>query len=79
MRLDPKTCRQLLENASPLQVFGKVHKVVGLVAEGSGLRSPLGAVCHMLAEATDLSQPQQQGIAAEVCPMVICVAFALVV
>ncbi len=63
MKLDPHTCRELLKNASPLQIFGKVHKVVGLVAEGSGLRSPLGAVCHMIPESNDLNQ---QGIAAEV-------------
>ncbi len=63
MKLDPHTCKELLENASPLQIFGKVHKVVGLVAEGSGLRSPLGAVCHMMPESNDLNQ---QGIAAEV-------------
>ncbi len=66
MKLDPKTCRQLLENANPLKIFGKVHKVVGLVAEGSGLRSPLGAVCHMLPEAADQNTSNQYGIAAEV-------------
>ncbi len=60
MKLDPRTCRQLLENASPLQVFGKVTKVVGLVAEGSGLRAPLGAVCHMMPDS------DTDGIAAEV-------------
>ena len=31
-----------------MRLYGKVNKVVGLVAEGSGLRAPLGAVCHML-------------------------------
>ncbi len=66
MKLDPKTCHQLLEHANPLQIFGKVHKVVGLVAEGSGLRSPLGAVCHMLPDPTELTPQNEQGIAAEV-------------
>lgn len=47
-------------DSNPLRIFGKVNKVVGLVAEGSGLRAPLGAVCHMIPEA-DLP-----GIAAEV-------------
>ncbi len=63
MKLDPSTCRQLLESASPLQIFGKVSKVVGLVAEGSGLRAPLGAVCHMM---PDTGTFAEQGIAAEV-------------
>ncbi len=60
MKLDPAACKQLLENASPLRTFGKVTKVVGLVAEGSGLRAPLGAVCHMIPEG------ENQGVAAEV-------------
>ncbi len=60
MKLDPAACKQLLESASPLHIFGKVNKVVGLVAEGSGLRAPLGAVCHMIPEGED------QGVAAEV-------------
>ncbi len=60
MKLDPNACIQLLENASPLHIFGKVNKVVGLVAEGSGLRAPLGAVCHMIPEG------EEQGVAAEV-------------
>ncbi len=60
MKLDPRACCQLLESASPLHIFGKVNKVVGLVAEGSGLRAPLGAVCHMIPEG------EEQGVAAEV-------------
>ncbi len=70
MKLDPAGCKQLLESASPLRIFGKVNKVVGLVAEGSGLRAPLGAVCHMIGD--DESQghgnneAQENTIAAEV-------------
>ena len=60
MKLDPAACRQVLAESSPLHIFGKVNKVVGLVAEGSGLRAPLGAVCHMIPEA------EAHGIAAEV-------------
>ena len=60
MKLDPAACRQVLAESSPLHIFGKVNKVVGLVAEGSGLRAPLGAVCHMIPEAG------ATGIAAEV-------------
>lgn len=60
MKFDPAGCRKLLEEASPLRTFGKVNKVVGLVAEGSGLRAPLGAVCHMMPD------QESAGIAAEV-------------
>lgn len=60
MKLDPRACRRLLHDANPLRLFGKVNKVVGLVAEGSGLRAPLGAVCHMLPDGED------EGVAAEV-------------
>lgn len=60
MKLDPKACRQLLKQSSPARLFGKVNKVVGLVAEGGGLRAPLGAVCHMLPDGSS------EGIAAEV-------------
>ncbi len=48
MKLDPRACSQLLKASNPIRLFGKVNKVVGLVAEGGGLRAPLGAVCHML-------------------------------
>ena len=60
MQLDPRTCCNILANSNPAKLYGKVNKVVGLVAEGSGLRAPLGAVCHMLPDASD------EGIAAEV-------------
>lgn len=60
MRLEPKACINLLRAGTPTRLYGKVNKVVGLVAEGSGLRTPLGAVCHMLPDDGD------EGIAAEV-------------
>ena len=60
MKLDPNACSQLLKQKSPERLFGKVNKVVGLVAEGGGLRAPLGAVCHMLPDGSS------EGIAAEV-------------
>lgn len=60
MKLDPRACCQLLNQTSPARVYGKVNKVVGLVAEGGGLRAPLGAVCHMLPDG------EGEGIAAEV-------------
>ncbi|MDE5831586.1 MAG: FliI/YscN family ATPase [Desulfovibrio sp.] len=60
MKLDPGACVRLLRQTSPAKVYGKVNKVVGLVAEGAGLRAPLGAVCHMIPEG------EGEGIAAEV-------------
>ena len=60
MRLDPYACCQLLRTSNPIRLYGKVNKVVGLVAEGGGLRAPLGAVCHMLPSG------ENEGIAAEV-------------
>lgn len=60
MELDPQACCQLLKQSSAARLYGKVNKVVGLVAEGGGLRAPLGAVCHMLPEG------EGEGIAAEV-------------
>ena len=38
----------LLEAMQPMKTYGKVSKVVGLIAEGRGIRAPVGAVCHML-------------------------------
>jgi flagellum-specific ATP synthase len=35
--------------------YGKVRKVVGLVAEGSGLKCPLGSLCHILPEGSGAS------------------------
>ncbi|MBO4301053.1 MAG: flagellum-specific ATP synthase FliI, partial [Desulfovibrio sp.] len=60
MKLEPQACINLLQAGTAVRLYGKVNKVVGLVAEGSGLRAPLGAVCHMLPEQGDA------GIAAEV-------------
>ena len=57
--LDPRACRGVVEQIEALRSFGKVSKVVGLVAEGSGLDAPLGAVCHIFPE-------DGKGIAAEV-------------
>ncbi|MDR0466434.1 MAG: FliI/YscN family ATPase [Deltaproteobacteria bacterium] len=48
--LDPRACLGVVEQIDVLRSFGKVSRVVGLVAEGSGLDAPLGAVCHVLPE-----------------------------
>ena len=47
---DPKHTMNLLRDMNLTASYGKVNKVVGLVAEGSGLKAPLGSLCHVLPE-----------------------------
>jgi flagellum-specific ATP synthase len=42
----------LLSELQPAQAYGKVTKVVGLVAEGRGIKAPLGSVCQLLPDDT---------------------------
>ena len=51
MSPDPKGALRLLSFLRPITAYGKVSKIVGLVAEGSGIRAPLGSLCHILPEA----------------------------
>ncbi len=53
--LDPAACLRLMGEVQAMQTYGKVTKVVGLVAEGCGIKAPLGAVCHMLPEGCEPS------------------------
>lgn len=53
---DPKITSEILRNISPAVNYGKVNKVVGLVAEGTGLKAPLGSLCHILPEGLDAAQ-----------------------
>ena len=48
---DPKSALRQLETMKPVAAYGKVNKIVGLVAEGSGIRAPVGSLCHILPEA----------------------------
>ena len=48
---DLEGTQQLLSRLSPVQSYGKVTKVVGLVAEGRGIKAPLGSVCQLLPDA----------------------------
>ncbi len=48
MTADLEGTRQLLAGLHPAQAYGKVTKVVGLVAEGRGIKAPLGSVCQLL-------------------------------
>ena len=51
MSPDPQGAMRLLSALRPITAYGKVSKIVGLVAEGSGIRAPLGSLCHILPEA----------------------------
>lgn len=44
---------QLLASLQPSQAYGKISKVVGLVAEGRGIKAPLGSVCELLPDGQD--------------------------
>ncbi len=73
MSPDPKGAFGLLRSLRPVTAYGKVIKVVGLVAEGSGIRAPLGSLCHILPEASASSSavspsavPDDEGVAVEV-------------
>jgi flagellum-specific ATP synthase len=48
MSLTPGGALRALSGLRPVTCYGKVNKVVGLVAEGSGLNAPLGSVCRIL-------------------------------
>ena len=56
MSPDPKTLTSYLHDLSPVTSYGKVVKIVGLVAEGSGIKAPLGSLCHILPEGSSTIQ-----------------------
>ncbi len=60
MAFDPKACVSLIKQADPIESYGKINKVVGLIAEGSGLNLSLGNVCHIIPD------NNEEEIAAEV-------------
>lgn len=68
MSPDPHGIRRMLEDISPVTAFGKVSKVVGLVAESSGIKAPLGSLCHILPEESAHSNPttMDEGVPVEV-------------
>ena len=37
----------VIEAFSPIRVYGKVHRIVGLVVEGSCPRSSIGSLCEI--------------------------------
>ncbi len=48
MKLDAEGCISVLSDMNPAKTFGKVTKVVGLIAEGRGIKAPVGSVCSLL-------------------------------
>ncbi|MCL1939866.1 MAG: FliI/YscN family ATPase [Desulfovibrionaceae bacterium] len=69
MSPNPKSARKLLASLSPITAYGKVNKIVGLVAEGSGIKAPLGSLCHILPEApknVSQSRDDEEGVPVEV-------------
>ncbi len=59
MSLPPDAAARLLSAADPCQVFGKVTKVVGLIAEGRGLTAPVGSLCHIVVEGEEQPIPAE--------------------
>jgi flagellum-specific ATP synthase len=47
MSVTPRGALRALSELRPVTCYGKVNKVVGLVAEGSGLNAPVGSVCRI--------------------------------
>jgi flagellum-specific ATP synthase len=62
MGLDLSSCREAMNTLDPCRTYGRVTKVVGLIAEGRGVRAPLGSVCQLL----PTEGPNTDPIAAEV-------------
>jgi flagellum-specific ATP synthase len=59
--LDCNACAQYLAELQPAKSYGKVSRVVGLIAEGRGIKAPLGSICHLVPD-----DGNAQPIAAEV-------------
>ncbi len=48
MSISPKDAVTVISALDPCKVYGKVSKVVGLIAEGQGLSAPVGSLCHII-------------------------------
>lgn len=46
--MNPAAAARMLDTVSPCRTYGKVCKVVGMIAEGCGIRAPLGTVCALI-------------------------------
>lgn len=54
MKLNTEQVLEDLQGFAPHKSYGKVTKVVGLVAEGQGIKVPVGSLCHLM---TDSENP----------------------
>ncbi len=63
MSLNPAAATRILESTRPCRSYGKVCKVVGMIAEGCGVRAPLGTVCSLIPDGEGASGNE---IAAEI-------------
>ena len=59
--MDIQGSLHFLREINPVQSYGKVSKVVGLIVEGYGMKAPLGAVCDLIVD-----ERTGESIAAEV-------------
>jgi flagellum-specific ATP synthase len=59
--MDIQGSLHFLRETNPVQSYGKVSKVVGLIVEGYGMKAPLGAVCDLIVD-----ERTGESIAAEV-------------
>ena len=59
--MDIQGSLHFLREINPVQSYGKVSKVVGLIVEGYGMKAPLGAVCDLIVD-----ERTGQSISAEV-------------
>ena len=48
--MKPTDCLELLQKINPVQSYGKVTRVIGLIAEGQGIKAPLGSTCQLIPE-----------------------------
>ena len=48
--MKPTDCLELLQKTNPVQSYGKVTRVIGLIAEGQGIKAPLGSTCQLIPE-----------------------------
>ncbi|MDL2285802.1 FliI/YscN family ATPase [Desulfovibrio sp. OttesenSCG-928-F07] len=61
-----KNTAEMLKSINLTTSYGKVNKIVGMVAEGSGLKAPMGSLCHILPGGIDDVNSGAEGIPVEV-------------
>ena len=58
-------CRQRVQHCAPLQAYGRVTRVAGLVMEAVGLRLPVGSACQIVVSADYLAEAEVVGFAGD--------------